>query len=270
MKISLAATLLVLASYTGARAQNASTLAWENEAASVSAELTNTIESKAARAGSEVLAVTTTDVRLDDGTPLPKGSRLIGHIIQVQPRSGGGQNAYLVLSFDHAVLQGQRTVAVQAMLQAMAAPSVASRSSSISSPSAADGLAGAGIPGADSTMGPATPDGAAGVPGRGLPNGEGLPSNNPTQIPGPATAPAPDDSPSQAVALAGSTGSSSQLVGRVFPVGNLPGVTFSNAEAIADGPGGTAVPTARIVVRGQNRNFSLTRGTRMNLSLLAQ
>lgn len=262
MKIALtavAAAALWWSAY--GHAQTASALAWENEATSVSAELTKAIDSKGAKAGQEVAANTTTDARLDDGTMLPKGSRLLGHVLQVQTRSSSSPDARLVLRFDRAMLSDGRLVAVQAMMQSMVVTTVAARSPALSPMPGADGMD-ASTPAGGRGVGRNGDDGLGGIT-RGT-AGSGLPPSSPT---GPDVPAGPLPGGSQPVAQAGANTANPMPTGRAFPVGNLAGVTFTNAEAPVNGAGAAS---AVVVLSGEGRNFSLERGTRMNLSLLAQ
>ena len=76
---------------------------------------------------------------------------------------------------------------------------------------------------------------------------------------------------SQPVAQAGSAGANEAVpMGRMFPVGNLEGVSFSNAQLTATGEQGSHASSTVVVLNGGGKNFKLERGTRLVLSLLAQ
>lgn len=254
----------VISSGPCAEAQAASQLAWQNEAVTVSAELTKAVDTKSAKAGEAVEAMTTADARLDDGTMLPKGSPLVGHVMQVIPKSGASSEAHLVLRFDHAMAGAGRTIAVQAMIQSISAPGSV--------------RAGGGI---GSAANPAWTDASANAPGDPIATTGGEPGdmrrgmgNGPAPIGEPAAPDAPMGAAaerSQAVAMAGSAGANDAVpMGRMFPVGNLQGVSFSNAELTATGEQGTKTSSTVVVLNGGAKNFKLERGTRLVLSLLAQ
>ncbi len=254
----------VISSGPCAEAQAASQLAWQNEAVTVSAELTKAVDTKSAKAGEAVEAMTTADARLDDGTMLPKGSPLVGQVLQAIAKSGASPEAHLVLRFDHALAGPGRTVAVQAMIQSISAPANA-RPSGGFGPAANPAWTDASVAGSDDPMGP-----AGGQPAdlrRGTANSE-LPAGSPAAM-DPAAGAAAERA--QAVALAGSAGANDAVPpGRIFPVANLQGVSFSNAELPATVEQGAKTSSTVVVLNGGGRNFRLERGTRLILSLLAQ
>jgi len=263
MRMSLMATVMAgaVASAPCGGAQAASQLAWQNEAVTVSAELTKTVDTKSAKVGDSIEAMTTGDVRLDDGSMLAKGSLLVGQVMQVRAKSGGNPEAHLVFRFDHAVAGPGRTVALQAMIQSISAPGGAQPGGGFG-PAANPGWTDASAGGAGDRD-PMSPTG--GEPGsmRRAESGQ-LPAGLDA-----ATAATPDRS--QAVAMAGSAGASDAVpLGRMFPVGNLHGVSFSNAELTATDQQGTKISSTVVVLNGGGKNFRLERGTRLVLSLLAQ
>ena len=97
----------------------------------VSAELEGRIDTRDAALGQEVDAKTRQPATLADGTELPAGTRLVGHIVsvQAQDRDHGRPGALLALAFDHAALKSGQTVRLRVVIQAVApsgpAPSVA-------------------------------------------------------------------------------------------------------------------------------------------------
>lgn len=70
------------------------------QAASLNAEFTKGIDTKKAKTGDEVNAKTTADARLPDGTDLPKGTRLVGNVVEVTPKSKERKNSHLVFSLN--------------------------------------------------------------------------------------------------------------------------------------------------------------------------
>ena len=87
----------------------------------VNGELVSKLDSKTAKTGDSVVIQTKTSVKTADGTQIPKGSKLVGHVTGVQP-SGEGQNAQMALQFDRIELQGGQTVAVHSQIQSIAPP----------------------------------------------------------------------------------------------------------------------------------------------------
>jgi len=268
MRVSVTAAVIagVIALAPCAGAQAASQLAWQNEAVTVSAELTKAVDTKSAKSGDVVEAVTTADVRLDDGTMLPKGSPLVGHVMQVIPKSGGSPESHLVLRFDHAAAGPGRSIAVEAMIQSISAPGAGRAAGSFDS-AANPAWTDASTNGAGDRDPMASTGTELGDMRRGA-TGAQAPAGTPAGLDAAAAATADR---SQAVAMAGSTGGNDVVPeGRIFPVGNLEGVSFSNAELTATGEQGAKTSSTVVVLNGGGKNLRLERGTRLVLSLLAQ
>ncbi|MGB6131018.1 MAG: hypothetical protein WBG54_04510, partial [Acidobacteriaceae bacterium] len=108
------------ATSTAAQAEDASASA--EQATNISARLTKGLDTKDAKVGEEVIAKTTSNARLADGTRLPRNSRLIGHVTDVQAKSHADKDAHLAFAFDHAVLRDGREVPIHAVMESIAAP----------------------------------------------------------------------------------------------------------------------------------------------------
>jgi hypothetical protein len=109
------------------------------EMSPVNGELVSKLDSKTAKTGDNVVVKTETSIKTADGTEIPKGSRLIGHIIAVQP-SGAGTNSQVALQFDHVELKGGQNVAVHSQIQSISPPGGATStgdSAAMSGPAAA-------------------------------------------------------------------------------------------------------------------------------------
>jgi hypothetical protein len=86
----------------------------------VPVEMASKIDTKNAAVGQEVTVRTQQDARLADGTDLPRGTKLFGHVIQVKP---GGQelgSAVLTLNFDRAEVKSGESMNVRAVIRAVA------------------------------------------------------------------------------------------------------------------------------------------------------
>lgn len=92
------------------------------QATQVSARLTRELNSKHARVGEQVLAKTTSTARLSDGTRLPRGTRLLGHVTQVQAKSRAHHDAHLAFAFDRAILRNGREIPIHAFMRSISAP----------------------------------------------------------------------------------------------------------------------------------------------------
>ncbi len=84
----------------------------------VNGELVNKLDSKTAKSGDSVVVQTKTPVKTPDGIEIPKGSKLVGHVIAVQP-SQTGQNSQVALQFDRVELKGGKTMPVHSAIQSI-------------------------------------------------------------------------------------------------------------------------------------------------------
>jgi hypothetical protein len=87
----------------------------------VNGELVSKLDSKTAKNGDSVVVQTKTSVKTPDGTEIPKGSKLVGHVIAAQP-SQPGQNSQLALQFDRVELKGGKTMPVHSQIQSISPP----------------------------------------------------------------------------------------------------------------------------------------------------
>jgi hypothetical protein len=75
------------------------------EMSPINGELVSKLDSKTAKTGDSVVVQTKSSAKTADGTEIPKGSKLVGHVIGAQP-SGAGENSQVALLFDHVELKG--------------------------------------------------------------------------------------------------------------------------------------------------------------------
>jgi hypothetical protein len=121
----------------------------------VNGELINKLDSKTAKNGDSVVVQTKTPVKTPDGTEIPKGSKLVGHVIAVQP-SQPGQNSQVALQFDRVELKGGKTMPVHSQIQSISpAEGAASASGSSATGGAATNGSQAAGPSSPSTSGAA-------------------------------------------------------------------------------------------------------------------
>lgn len=94
-----------------------------NGGTAMQAELTKSIDAKKVKAGDEVTAKLTQDVKSSDGTVvMHKGSRLVGHVTEAQAKSKENAESKLGIVFDKAVLKGGQEMAFNGTIQALAPP----------------------------------------------------------------------------------------------------------------------------------------------------
>jgi hypothetical protein len=89
---------------------------------SLYAELGKNLSAKSGKIGDAVEAKTTTEAALPDGTKLPKGTRLVGRVTEVQSRSGHDKPSRLGFEFDYAVLRDGSRIPLHVALLGLMAP----------------------------------------------------------------------------------------------------------------------------------------------------
>ena len=266
-----------------AQAGRASTSA--AQAANVSAELTKKVDSKDAKVGDQVFAKTTSQARLADGTKIPKGSKLFGHVTEAQAKSKENHDGHVAFCFDRAVLKDGHEVPLNARVRTLSAPA------ELPPPGSDDLMAGGGMQAANSGV-------AAGGGGGLAGNGPGGAVHSTAGLAGSATATAGgglraagsgiDGAVDETAAEGGALGTGARAAGGgalnstsgangglasgvTMPVGNLSGVTFATVNLAVDaGTGGasaTGGATTATMVTGHNRNVSLYSGSQMTMSV---
>lgn len=86
----------------------------------VSGELVDKLDSKSARQGDSVVVKTDQNLTISEGTEIPKGSKLVGHITNVQARGDGKENSQIAIQFDKAELKGGRTLPIESVIESVA------------------------------------------------------------------------------------------------------------------------------------------------------
>jgi len=100
------------------RSQAANPTAAVVQMSPVNGELESKLDSKTAKTGDSVVIQIKSSAKTGDGTEIPKGSKLVGHVIGAQP-SGAEQNSQVALLFDHVELKGGQSVPVQSQIQSI-------------------------------------------------------------------------------------------------------------------------------------------------------
>jgi hypothetical protein len=267
--------------------QTGETSASAAQATNVSAELTKKVDSKHSKVGDEVTARTTSEARLADGTRLPKGSKLVGKVTDVEAKSKQNHDARLAFAFDHAVLKDGREVPVEAMTRSIAAPAQVAAAGS-DDMMADGGAAGGGMGGAMVRGGGGAVGGGGAGRGMGVSNAATGTLRGATGAAGSAGGGAAGDVNDAAsgidgtargavgaagnVAANGTAGVNGAMgAGAAIPVRNLSGVTFSvvNGSATAGAGGATAsgdTMTATMLT-GHGRDVTLESGSQLTMSV---
>jgi hypothetical protein len=132
----------------------------------VPAELVSKLDSKTAKTGDSVVVQTKASVKTADGTDIPKGSKLVGHVLGAKP-SDAGETSQLVLQFDHFELKAGQNLAVHSQIQSIAPAGSAASTNGSSSPGTSGTNGGSRVSGA--------PQGTGAEPGE-TPAGNGGPA----------------------------------------------------------------------------------------------
>ncbi len=85
----------------------------------VTGELEGKLDSKTAKPGDPVVLKTSKKMETADGTLIPKGSRLVGHVTEVQAHQKGHAESQLGIAFDRAELKGGQTLAIHSMIESV-------------------------------------------------------------------------------------------------------------------------------------------------------
>ena len=250
------------ASQTAARSGKATASA--AEASNVSAELTRKVDSKDAKVGDAVEGKTTSAARLADGTKLPKGTRLVGHITEVSPRSSAQKTSRLAFGFDRAVMRDGSEVPIHATLTSLSAPApVAGADAGFADDAALSGGSTGGRGGVRSGSSGLLGGGASAVSGGGnLAGGTVNRLGATTSNAGAATTDALGSTAYAGTRDLGATTNAAVASGanaERIPVGNLRGVSFSNATGAS----------SSTTLESTGKNIRLDSGSQMTLSVAA-
>jgi hypothetical protein len=99
----------------GGFGDQAASHAWEMSA--VTGELEGKLDSKTAKVGDRVVLKTTEKVQTSDGTIIPRGSRLVGHLTEVQPFDIEVCPGRIAIAFDRAELKNGQSIAIYTLIR---------------------------------------------------------------------------------------------------------------------------------------------------------
>ncbi|MGC1463837.1 MAG: hypothetical protein WA802_16670 [Terracidiphilus sp.] len=85
----------------------------------VTGELEGKLDSKTAKPGDRIVLKTDKKMQTADGTLIPKGSRLVGHVTEVQAHEKDHAESQLGLAFDHAELKDGQSMAIHSMIESV-------------------------------------------------------------------------------------------------------------------------------------------------------
>jgi hypothetical protein len=203
----------------------------------VDGKLVNKLDSKTAKTGDDVVVQTEASVKTADGIEIPKGSKVVGHVVAVHPSAG--QNSQVVLQFDRAELKDGKSMSIHSEI-ASVAPAIEDASS----------------------MSPTEPmpGGGASAPGE-MPSAAGNPRN---AMPGAA------GTPGAATGAANSSPAAGTIVSRngniAIRTTSIPGVLLANN---APGQQDPRMAQASGFLLGASKDVQLESGTKITLNVAA-
>jgi hypothetical protein len=212
----------------------------------VNGELVSKLDSKTAKTGDDVVVETKSAAKTADGTEIPKGSKLVGHVVGVQS-SKAGQNSEVVLQFDQAQLKGGQNLPIHSEIQAV---------------EPAEGAAASGGSGSMPSSGMSRPSTGAATPSPGGDNGGGSSGN--------AGAAAPGYAPGAAEAAGSNSPAAGTVVARTGSIAiratSIPGVLLANNEPGQQDP---RMGQASSILLGSKQDVQLEGGTKMVIGVAA-
>jgi hypothetical protein len=100
-------------------AANAQARASADQLKPVTGELVGKLDSKSAKQGDSVVVKTSEDLKFPGGAEIPKGSKLVGHVTNVQARGDGKENSQIAIQFDRAEVKGGQEMAIESVIQSL-------------------------------------------------------------------------------------------------------------------------------------------------------
>ncbi|MCU1321847.1 MAG: hypothetical protein JWM43_1496 [Acidobacteriaceae bacterium] len=208
------------------------------ELSPVSGELIGKLDSKTAKTGDNVEIRTKTSVKTASGTEIPKGSKLVGHVLAAKP-SEAGENSQVALEFDHIELKGGQNLPVHSQIQSIA-PAGGSASASASAPAGGGGMSQAPAGGSSTAN-------ASGAEGRSAASAD------------PGAAPAANSAPPAGTIVA-KTGNIA------IATTSIPSVLLANNAAGQQDP---RMAQASSILLGAKKDIQLEGGTQMVVGVAA-
>jgi hypothetical protein len=206
----------------------------------VNGELVDKLDTKTAKTGDSIVVKTRSNAKTMDGTEIPKGSKLIGHVTAVKP-SANGDNSQVALEFDRAELKGGQNLAIHSEIQSL------SLSDSDAGPS--------GSPSAMAAA-PGGPSASAATPGMNG-SGGGPTATSPSQPSSPSSAGAPGVAPQGPPAAGTVVARTGNIAIRTT---SIPGVLLASNEPGQQDP---RMAQSSGILLGPKHDIHLDGGTRM-------
>ncbi len=178
----------------------------------VTGELVTKLDTKSAKTGDSVIVKTTENATTSGGIEIPKGSKIVGHVTDVQAQGQEGDNSRLTIQFDEADIKGGQNMPIRSVIESV-------------SPAGSGGAAAAGsTPAPSSTTSPSTGTSQP-APGASPAAGASQPGSAASAQPAQPGTPAAGT----VVATRGNIAIRTTAVPGVFLIGNVTGQPFANA-----------------------------------------
>jgi len=214
----------------------------------VNGELVSKLDTKNAKNGDAVVVKTTEKATMGDGVVIPKGSKITGHITDIQAHDDANPNSKVAIQFDQAELKGGQTMQIKSVLQSVepAAGSDAAQSSPFSTGSAPSSPTPSGGGSAGGAAAPSSsPSGSSQAPMQQSPSASSPGSS-------PSAAPSGYPAAGTVVAHQGNIEIKTTAIPGVLIAGNANGQPFSNASG---------------ALLGARQNIHLDGGTKVTLAI---
>ena len=85
----------------------------------IPAPLGSSLDSKKLKTGDEVILKTSANLSLQDGSTIPRGTKVVGHVTEAKARSKGDAASSLAIAFDKLDLPGGKTMVISGVIQAV-------------------------------------------------------------------------------------------------------------------------------------------------------
>jgi len=224
----------------------------------VNGQLESKLDSKTAKTGDNVVVTTETTIKTADGTEIPKGSKLMGHVIAVKP-SQAGTTSQVALQFDHVELKGGQSMAVHTQIQSIAPAGATEQASAPMSARAPTGPAAVGTPGSSPASNPSMAGSRASATSPAASSAAGTAASPQDASGTPGTATPGSDAPAPGTVVAQNGNIAIQTT-------SIPGVLLANN---APGQQDPRMATASSILLGAKQDIQLEGGTQMVVGVAA-
>lgn len=111
----------------------------------VRGELQSKLDSKTAKVGEPVVLKTTEKTKTADGFIIPKGSRLVGHVTEVEAHAKGHARSSMGIAFDRAELKNGQSFAIHSVIESVGPSAAQLEAASMANEDTMAGPAGGGM-----------------------------------------------------------------------------------------------------------------------------